>query len=114
MASTGDLVQVWVNLIKNACESMLQAGTQHPTLAIQMDEFENYYKVTITDNGPGIDASLMSRIFEPNFSTKVQGLSFGLGLGLSIVKKIIDSYKGSISFTSVPGETSFIVQLPKL
>jgi hypothetical protein len=114
MASTGDLVQVWVNLIKNACESMLQAGTQHPTLSIQMDEFENYYKVTITDNGSGIDASLMSRIFEPNFSTKVQGLSFGLGLGLSIVKKIIDSYKGSISFTSVPGETSFIVQLPKL
>jgi C4-dicarboxylate-specific signal transduction histidine kinase len=113
-ASSGDLVQVWVNLIKNACESMLQSGAEKPTLNILIEEGENEYKVMITDNGPGINSEMMKRIFEPNFTTKINGLSFGLGLGLSIVKKIIDSYKGSVSFTSVPGETSFIVLLPKL
>lgn len=113
-ASSGDLVQVWVNLIKNACESMLQSGTEKPTLNILIEERENMYKVVITDNGSGIKSEIIKKIFEPNFTTKINGLSFGLGLGLSIVKKIIDSYTGSVSFTSVPGETSFIVQLPKL
>ncbi|GCC52112.1 hypothetical protein SanaruYs_23480 [Chryseotalea sanaruensis] len=113
-ASSGDLVQVWVNLIKNACESMLQSGAEKPTLNILIEEGGNEYKVVITDNGPGINSEMMKKIFEPNFTTKINGLSFGLGLGLSIVKKIIDSYKGSVSFTSVPGETSFIVLLPKL
>lgn len=112
-ASSGDLVQVWINLIKNACESMLQSGTEKPTLTILIEEGEKNYKTVITDNGSGISSEIMKKIFEPNFTTKINGLSFGLGLGLSIVKKIIDSYKGSVSFTSIPGETSFIVQLPK-
>jgi C4-dicarboxylate-specific signal transduction histidine kinase len=112
-ASPGDLVQVWVNLIKNACESMVQSGTQPPLLSILITEEEPVYTATITDNGGGINPETMKKIFEPNFTTKVNGLSFGLGLGLSIVKKIIDSYKGSVRVTSKPGETSFIIQLPK-
>jgi len=112
-ASPGDLVQIWVNLIKNACESMVQSATQQPLLSILIREEESFFIIAITDNGDGISPEIVKRIFEPNFTTKVNGLSFGLGLGLSIVKKIVDSYKGSVRVTSRPGETSFIVQLPK-
>jgi signal transduction histidine kinase len=113
VANPGDLVQVWVNLIKNACESM-ETGTKSPGLAIRIyDVSENHYEVIVHDNGPGIPEHLIPRIFQPNFTTKVNGLSFGLGLGLSIVKKIVNHYKGSIRVESVPGDTKFIVQLPK-
>jgi signal transduction histidine kinase len=112
-ATTGDLVQVWVNLIKNACESMTSSGSATPKLLIAISEEGDGYKVEITDNGPGIPTEQMSKIFEPNFTTKVKGLSFGLGLGLSIVRKIVLSYKGTISVSSEPGNTCFTVALPK-
>jgi C4-dicarboxylate-specific signal transduction histidine kinase len=112
-ASPGDLVQIWVNLIKNACESMVLSGTPQPSLSILIHEEDAAYTVTIADNGGGISPDILKRIFEPSFTTKVNGLSFGLGLGLSIVKKIVDSYKGSVRVTSKTGETAFIVQLPK-
>ncbi|MEZ4824801.1 MAG: ATP-binding protein [Bacteroidia bacterium] len=113
LASPGELVQVWVNLIKNACESMEQAATKNPVLGITIAEEGEYYSTTISDNGTGISDEVMKRIFEPTFSTKVSGLTFGLGLGLSIVKKIIDSYQGSIQIESRPGHTQFTIQLPK-
>ncbi|MEZ4773380.1 MAG: ATP-binding protein [Bacteroidia bacterium] len=113
LASPGELVQVWVNLIKNACESMVQAETKHPTLSITIAEEAHFFTTTISDNGTGISDDVMKRIFEPNFSTKVNGLTFGLGLGLSIVKKIIDSYLGTITIESKPGQTAFCIQLPK-
>lgn len=112
-ATPGDLVQIWLNLIKNACESLSASSTSHPTLIIEMNENDENYIVSIMDNGPGIPEEQMKKVFEPNFTTKVKGLSFGLGLGLSIVKKIVTNYKGSISVTSRPGETRFTVTLPK-
>lgn len=112
-ATPGDLVQIWLNLIKNACESLSTSGTPHPQLVIEIMEDEDNYVVSIIDNGPGIPEEQMKKVFEPNFTTKVKGLSFGLGLGLSIVKKIVTSYKGGISVTSRPGETRFTVTLPK-
>jgi C4-dicarboxylate-specific signal transduction histidine kinase len=112
-ANPGDLVQVWVNLIKNATESMKNAATTDPVLTIEIKEVEKMIIVMVKDNGPGIEEEMKSKIFQPNFTTKVNGLSFGLGVGLSIVKKIINSYKGSISVESQPGDTRFIVQIPK-
>jgi signal transduction histidine kinase len=111
-ATPGDLVQVWLNLIKNACESMTNSGTENPRLIIDIKKEGSYFSVSIGDNGPGISEEAMAKVFEPNFTTKVKGLSFGLGLGLSIVKKIVNSYKGKITVTSKPGETYFTVLLP--
>jgi signal transduction histidine kinase len=111
-ANPGDLVQVWVNLIKNALESMESGGTSNPQLTIEINKVNGLYKVSVGDNGPGIPREMIDKIFEPNFTTKVKGLSFGLGLGLSIVKKIISNYKGTVSVSSVPGETFFHVFLP--
>ena len=114
VANPGDLVQLWVNLIKNACESMQLAQTENASLTIRITEHPSgYYEVVISDNGPGIPEELLKKIFQPNFTTKVTGLSFGLGLGLSIVKKIVNHYKGSVRVESNPGDTRFIIKLPK-
>ena len=113
IANPGDLVQIWVNIIKNACESMVSAKTEEATLKIHTFINENTNMVTITDNGPGIPSDLLPKIFQPNVTTKVQGLSFGLGLGLSIVQKLVEGYGGKITVTSKPEKTRFKIVLPK-
>jgi len=112
VANKGELVQIWMNLIKNACESMLQAETKKPALTVSSAIFGGEIVIRINDNGPGIPEDMVQNIFQPNVSTKSQGLSFGLGLGLSIVERIIDSYCGEISLSSKPGETEFVVRIP--
>ncbi|MEN7547476.1 ATP-binding protein [Rapidithrix thailandica] len=111
-ANNGELVQIWTNLIKNACESMLQANTPDPLLLIKTSVKKEKVEVQITDNGPGIPESILPKIFQPNVTTKVQGLNFGLGLGLSIVQRLVSSYEGSIHVQTKPGKTTFTVILP--
>ncbi|MFN5169196.1 MAG: ATP-binding protein [Cyclobacteriaceae bacterium] len=112
-AHAGDFVQVWINLIKNACEAINLARPAKPAVQIVISETPHHYHVAVTDNGTGISDDTMKKIFEPSFTTKVSGLSFGLGLGLSIVKRIVDRYRGSVLVASKPGETTFTVRLPK-
>ena len=71
-----------------------------------------HISVEVTDNGPGIPKKIMERIFEPSFTTKVGGLSFGLGLGLSIVQRIITEHDGLIDVSSTPDKTTFTVKIP--
>ena len=70
----------------------------------------NEVAVHIIDNGPGIPEAVLPRIFEPFFTTKPKGE--GTGLGLGIVKKIVDKHGGRIEVDSVPGRTCFTVRLP--
>ncbi|MBR6798387.1 MAG: cyclic nucleotide-binding domain-containing protein [Opitutales bacterium] len=107
-----ELVQLWVNIIKNACDAMNLAGTQNPTVRILTTATAESVSVAITDNGPGVPDSLKEKIFQPDFSTKKSGLSFGLGLGLAIVRRIVDDYGGTILLDSVPGCTTFTITLP--
>jgi signal transduction histidine kinase len=65
--------------------------------------------VSIEDNGPGIPDEVLPRIFEPFFTTKVKGE--GTGLGLGIVKRIVEKHKGRIEVESRPGRTCFSVHL---
>jgi len=111
-ASEGDLVQVWLNLVKNACESLLQANTPDPQVLIESAKDGGFIVVSINDNGPGIPKSMQRKVFQPNVTTKVGGLSFGLGLGLSIVKRLVHNYDGTITLQSSPGKTVFTVFLP--
>ena len=110
--NSGEFVQIWINIIKNACEAMQQAGLSHPTLIVTTKRRKKNIRVTLTDNGPGIPKHIKSKIFQPSFTTKVGGLSFGLGLGLSIVQRLVASYDGKINVKSQPGETSFIIDIP--
>jgi signal transduction histidine kinase len=66
--------------------------------------------VRIIDDGPGISADALPRIFEPFFTTKSKGE--GTGLGLGIVRRIIDKHSGEVRCESRPGRTCFEVRLP--
>ncbi|MCM2680247.1 ATP-binding protein [Echinimonas agarilytica] len=107
-----ELIQIWVNIIKNACDAMEQAHTEAPMVAVTTEARPYHVDILITDNGPGIPKELQDKIFQPNFTTKKDGLSFGLGLGLSIVMRLVESYGGRIVVNSVPGKTTFSVTLP--
>ena len=103
-----ELNQVWTNLIHNALQAMNYRGKLQVKAFDRNDEIE----VRITDSGSGIPKDIQSKIFQPFFTTKPPGE--GSGLGLDIVKKIVEKHGGTISFNSVPGETTFIVTLPNL
>ncbi|RKZ42877.1 MAG: hypothetical protein DRQ49_00680 [Gammaproteobacteria bacterium] len=101
-----ELNQVWTNLIHNALQAMDNKGTLLIDVAMQKD----YVLISITDSGVGIPASIQPKIFEPFFTTKPAGE--GSGLGLDIVKKIIDKHDGKITATSMPGKTTLTVSIP--
>ena len=66
--------------------------------------------VRVSDDGPGIPADIKGRIFDPFFTTKKIGQ--GTGLGLDIVKRIVQKHRGTIGVESEPGRTEFRVALP--
>jgi len=111
-ACSGELVQVWINLIKNAIESLLTSETVNPRITVKTQVIKNDIHVAIIDSGPGIPQELYDKVFRPNFTTKVGGLSFGLGLGLTIVKRIVNEHNGSIDLVSKPGHTEFDIYIP--
>ncbi|HID99097.1 MAG TPA: GAF domain-containing protein [Thiotrichaceae bacterium] len=103
-----ELNQVWTNLIHNAIQAMDNQGT----LEITVTQQDNHLVIQITDSGKGIEENIRSRIFEPFFTTKPAGE--GSGLGLDIVRKIIEKHQGKIEVASRPGKTTFSVFLPIL
>jgi signal transduction histidine kinase len=100
-----ELIQVWTNLIYNAIQAMGGVGT----LKLSMWTINTTVWVSITDSGCGIPPELQAKIFEPFFTTKPMGE--GSGLGLDIVKKIVEKHHGSLTVQSKPGETTFQVRL---
>ncbi len=101
-----ELTQVWTNLIHNALHAMEDRGR----LEIAVRQEQSQLWVEITDSGCGIPPEVLPRIFEPFFTTKPIGE--GNGLGLDIVRKIIDKHQGHIEVESQPGRTQFRVRLP--
>ncbi|MHC6527117.1 sensor histidine kinase [Vibrio proteolyticus] len=109
-ASSTELVQVWVNILKNACDAMRQ--TEAPEIDIQTRLSKQRILITLSNNGPEIDETTRRKIFQPSFTTKKGGLSFGLGLGLSIARRIITGYGGTIAVKSDKQRTVFRIKLP--
>jgi signal transduction histidine kinase len=101
-----ELNQVWTNLIHNALQAMENRGT----LTIEVRSQQEQLIISITDNGKGIPPEIQPKIFEPFFTTKPAGE--GSGLGLEIVKKIIQKHDGKIEVNSVPQKTTFTIFLP--
>lgn len=107
-ADKKQIIRVLNNLLTNAVQALEQSD--EPRIEIELIRESNMLRVSVKDNGPGISEEQKPRIFMPNFSTK----SEGMGLGLAMVKSIIDSHGGSIWFLSREGEgASFYFELPE-
>ena len=106
-AYVDELNQVWTNLIHNAIQAMNNSGI----LTIEIFHEAGHVVVGVSDTGVGMSKEGQERIFEPFFTTKPLGE--GTGLGLDIVRQIVNKHKGSIQVNSEPGKgSSFYIRLP--
>ncbi|MCS6832186.1 MAG: PAS domain-containing protein, partial [Flammeovirgaceae bacterium] len=104
-----ELIQVWTNLIHNAAQAMNYKGT----LTITTQKIDDRIRVSIADTGIGIPDEIKDKIFNAFFTTKKAGE--GSGLGLDIVRKIVEKHEGKIWFESQVGVgTTFFVEIPAL
>jgi len=103
----GQLNQVFMNLLMNACDAMGDEGT----IRIQTRPTEMGVELRFSDDGPGMSPEVAGRIFDPFFTTKAVGV--GTGLGLSLSHGIIERHGGSIRVESQAGRgATFIIDLP--
>jgi len=107
-AVSGELNQVWLNLIDNALDAAPKSGR----VEIRAERCHDSVMVRVIDNGGGIPADVRHRIFDPFFTTKPVGE--GTGLGLDIPSRLVRRYDGNMDVESVPGRTEFQVSFPAL
>ena len=102
------VIRIVTNLVKNATQSL--DDVENKKLEVTVSEDDENVCIIIADNGKGISEEDAVRVFEPKFTTKTSGM----GLGLAMVKNIVDAYEGSVTFTSQTNVgTVFTVKLPK-
>jgi signal transduction histidine kinase len=103
----GSLEQLFLNLLLNAAQVLHPGGTASVNLRLEA----GHAVVKIVDDGPGIPAAVMDRLFEPFFSTQPDGT----GLGMSIAQRIAAAHGGSIEVDSPPGGGTVVeVRLPRI
>ena len=101
------LIRIVTNLVKNAKQAVEEV--KNPKIAVKVFLKNKKIFIEVSDNGKGIKQVVEHLIFEPKFTTKTSGM----GLGLPMIKNIIEAYDGSINFSSEEGEgTVFTVTLP--
>ncbi|QCP14535.1 sensor histidine kinase [Pseudoduganella umbonata] len=106
------IVGVLINLLGNAALALRGAGTPAPEIVIGAHEGGERLRVTVRDNGPGIEAGHLDRVFEPFFTTREVGQ--GLGLGLSVCYSVVQRHGGHLAVESRQGEwTRFTFDLPR-
>ena len=102
------LNRIVTNLVKNAIQSIPEGKT--PEIEVNLFEENGRIHIKVKDNGTGIEDAIAEKIFEPKFTTKTSGM----GLGLPMVKNIIEAYDGNIIYETILGEGSlFEVSFPK-
>ncbi|WP_083191685.1 sensor histidine kinase [Formosa haliotis] len=102
------LIRIVTNLVKNAIQAI--PDDRIPKIVVHVSLHDSEVQITVSDNGVGIEEGNETKIFEPKFTTK----SGGTGLGLAMVKNIVESYNGHITFkTQQQKGTTFIVTFPK-
>ncbi|MBF0181292.1 MAG: PAS domain S-box protein [Magnetococcales bacterium] len=110
-ASASQLRQVFINLLLNAADALEGCSPQQGEVVISTSRQPPWVRMTIADNGSGMEQDVLSRIFDPFFTTKPAGR--GTGLGLSVCHTIVTNHGGSITVHSRPGEGCvFSVLLP--
>ncbi|MBX2828114.1 MAG: GHKL domain-containing protein [Flavobacteriaceae bacterium] len=104
------LIRVVTNLVKNSIQAIEQKQPENPRIDVTVSTNEEATQIIVKDNGIGISELNKDKVFEPKFTTK----SSGMGLGLAMVKNIVETYGGGITLQSVEGEgTTFVVSVPK-
>lgn len=102
------LIRIVTNLVKNATQALVEI--ERKKIEVSVAEDNGNVIIVVADNGKGISEEDKARVFEPKFTTK----SSGMGLGLSMVKNIIEAYNGTITFTSQLNKgTVFNIIIPK-
>ena len=102
------LIRIITNLVKNAIQSI--PDDRAPQISVFLHSNDSEVIIEVKDNGSGINETIEDKIFEPKFTTKTSGM----GLGLPMIKNIIETYKGSIKFSSIKDQgTQFTVRFPK-
>lgn len=103
------LIRVVTNLVKNGIQAIPE-NHPNPKINVSVTLEKDNVKIIVEDNGTGISEENKAKVFEPKFTTKTSGM----GLGLGMVKNIVETYNGSINFTSEYGQgTTFTVTFPK-
>lgn len=107
IADKDQLGRAVINLIKNGIQAIPK--DRNGVVTVELSRDKEWAYISVKDNGVGIPAELHDKLFEPNFTTK----SSGMGLGLAIAKRIIENFKGELSYQSIRDvETIFTIKLP--
>ena len=107
----GELSQVLINLVSNAKDVLIQNDIENKVLKIDLRKEDDKAIITVEDNGGGIEADILPKIFNPYFSTKHQ--SQGTGLGLHMSKEIVEKHlNGTLSARNGKDGAIFIIELP--
>ena len=112
IADKDELVQVFSNVLRNALHAVDAAKRRAPVIRIATQRKGDRVEVRIIDNGTGIKPEHLSRIFEPDFTTK--SVEEGTGLGLSISRRLVRAFGGDLDVEqTIEGEgTTFLIWFP--
>ena len=117
-ADPDEILQVMSNLMRNSMQAFQNQKTDQAKMITVSTSVVNEgesrkVQIRVSDNGPGIESEIQSRIFEPTFTTK--SVEEGTGLGLAICRRFMRAYDGEIVLEkSVPGNTVFLIELPEV
>ncbi len=101
--------QAVVNLLQNAAQALAEADSEGGEICVSTRVTEGWLEIAVADDGPGIPPEVRERIFEPLFSTR----PFGVGLGLPLVRRIVEQHGGELVVESSPGAGArFTIRLP--
>ena len=104
------LIRVVTNLIKNSVQAIEQKQPEEPKIEVEVTTEDSFVSISVTDNGVGVSEENIEKVFEPKFTTK----SSGMGLGLAMVKNIVETYGGSIALNVDENTgTTFKVLFPR-
>lgn len=103
------LQQVLLNMLNNACDAIKHLDEKW--IKIEAKESDDLIEVFVTDSGSGIPDAIIDKLFQPFYTTKAVGE--GTGLGMSIIKGIVESHQGKLSIDKTHKNTRFIISLPK-
>jgi len=92
------------NALTNLVENSIQAVEYNPSITISLDKEDQFFRISVEDNGPGIDASIKEQVFDPFFSTRLGGT----GLGLAVVLSAVKAHRGEVTIKSTSNNGALI------